>query len=282
MNASELIKITVFILYFAGTIFLLAGTLSAKASLRRIGAVSAVVGFCLHTFELIQLVATTKTAAFHAGNFYFSLFGWTLLLIYFALWWRFRLQFLGLTAAPLALFLFSSSMAFTGKVLMPKQLSGLFFGLHIGTLFGAMALLGLAFGAGMAFLWMERRIKSKTKLPRAGQDMPSLSTFDKVNAWAVNIGFPLYTMGMLSGFFWARLTWGKIFTWDPKEVVGIGIWFAFAFLFHQRLALGWQGRKPAKFAAWLFIISLVSMVGINFFMPSHHSFNQLPPIPPTP
>ncbi len=279
MNVSEFLKIAIFFLYLGGTGFLLAGTLSAKPSLRRIGASSAVIGFGLHTLELLRLIATTQSAALNSGNFYFSLFAWTLLLIYFALWWRLRMQFLGLTAAPLALFLFSSSLAFTGKVIMPKHLSGLFFGLHIGSLFLAMALLALAFGAGVTFMWMEKRIKTKAKLPRMGQDMPSLSAFDKANALAVNFGFPLYTLGVLSGFVWARLTWGRVFSWDPKEIVALCIWFAYAFLFHQRLALGWQGRKPAKFAAWLFVVSLVSMVGINFFMPSHHSFNQLPPTP---
>jgi ABC-type transport system involved in cytochrome c biogenesis permease subunit len=55
-------------------------------------------------------------------------------------------------------------------------------------------------------------------------------------------------------------------------VVTIGIWLIYAYLFHQRLALGWQGRKPAKLAIFIFIVSVVSLLGINYFLPSHHTF----------
>jgi ABC-type transport system involved in cytochrome c biogenesis permease subunit len=87
-------------------------------------------------------------------------------------------------------------------------------------------------------------------------------------------GFPLYTIGILSGFIWAAFTWKRMFSWDPKEVVSLIIWLVFAYLFHQRLAIGWNGRKPAKTAIWLFVVVIASMLFINFFVPTHHRFQM--------
>ena len=107
---------------------------------------------------------------------------------------------------------------------------------------------------------------------RVTRALPALSTCDTVNRWAVAAGFPLYTIGLLSGFIWAKLTWNRIFSYDPKEILAIGVWLLFAFLFHQRLFLGWRGRKTAKLAIRIFGLTLVSLLVINFFVPTHHSF----------
>ena len=92
--------------------------------------------------------------------------------------------------------------------------------------------------------------------------------------WAARIGFPLYTVSMLAGFLWASFTWKKIISWDPKEIVSIIVWIVFALLFHQRMVLGWRGKKPAKTAIVLFLLCLASLVGVNFLLPTHHSFRS--------
>ena len=132
--------------------------------------------------------------------------------------------------------------------------------------------MAMAFGAGLVYLYLERKIKTKAKLPNFSKDLPSLETFDRANHWAVCIGFPLYTISMLSGFVWASFTWKRVISWDPKELISLVIWLIFALLYHQRLGLGWRGRKPAKTAIVLFVLCMVSLLGVNFLLPTHHSF----------
>ena len=259
--------------YFAGATLYLLGVVTARPWLRQAGAACTMAGFAFHTADLGILLGTEYGTALLSGEFYFSLLAWSLLAICLFLWWRLRLGMLGLLTAPLALFLFLSSQAVTAtRIPLPKALSGLFFGLHIGALFLAISLLAMACGAGVAYLFLERKIKTKEKLTGFAKSLPALSTCDTVNRWAVAVGFPLYTVGLLSGFIWAKLTWNKIFSYDPKEITAIAIWLLFAFLFHQRLFLGWRGRKTARLAIWIFSLSLVSMLCINFFVPTHHSF----------
>lgn len=259
--------------YFLGATLHLLGIVTGRPGLRRSGSVATVAGFALHTADLAVLLGAEGGTALLSGEFYFSLLAWSLLVIFLFLWWRLRLELLGLLAAPLALFLFLSSQAVTAtRMPLPKALGGLFFGLHIGALFLAISLLAMACGAGAAYLYLERKIKTKEKLAGFVKALPSLSACDTVNRWAVAAGFPLYTVGLLSGFIWAKLTWNRIFSYDPKEIIAIGVWLFFAFLFHQRLFLGWRGRKTAKMAIWIFCLTLVSLLLINFFVPTHHSF----------
>jgi hypothetical protein len=44
-------------------------------------------------------------------------------------------------------------------------------------------------------------------------------------------------------------------------------------MFHQRLAYGWRGRKPAVLVIGVFLLMIVSMLGINFLVPTtFHGF----------
>jgi len=232
-----------------------------------------VLGFLLHTLDILIKLQTNVLFTFSQTQFYFSLLAWSFLLIYLLLWWKLRLQFLALTAAPLALVLFTSSLALsTSDLNIPEQLSALWFSLHIIALFLSIALLAMAFGAGILYLHKDKQIKNKVKPNKLRKGFPSLTSLDKVNHVAVNIGFPLFTVGMLAGFVWAKIAWGDFFTWDPKELISIAIWFMFAYLFHQRITIGWKGRRPARIAVWLFVLCILSLLLINFYFPTHHSF----------
>lgn len=273
MTASRLLDLLVALLYLAGSVSYPLGLLLRRALLKRAAVWTAGIAFGLHTVDLVLRSAELGAANLQHGQFYMSLLAWFFVLIFYVLWWRLKHDFLAMITAPLALVLFSSSLAVRTQVLaVPEHFSALWFSLHVGTIFISLALIAMAFGAGLAYLHLERLIKTKAKLPGFSKDLPSLETFDRANDWAVRIGFPLYSISLLAGFLWASFTWKRVISWDPKELISIVIWTLFALLFHQRVVLGWRGRKPAKTAIVLFVLCLVSLVGVNFLLPSHHSF----------
>jgi ABC-type transport system involved in cytochrome c biogenesis permease subunit len=218
MTLGNILFFAVVCLYLTGTGLYLAGALWRSDRLRRSGNVSAILGFVLHTACLGLALGEEAGGMLLRAEFYFSLLAWSLLLIFFFLWWRLRLDFLGILTSPLPCTFFILPGRGRARPL-PEILSGLFFGLHIGSLFLAISLLAMACATGAGYLYLERKIKTKEKLAGFARAMPSLSTFDRANQWAVTGGFPLYTIGLVSGFLWAKLTWHRIFSWDPKEVV---------------------------------------------------------------
>jgi ABC-type transport system involved in cytochrome c biogenesis permease subunit len=273
MEFVELLSYGAILLYLLGSGGHICGTLTRKEKPKIAGGIVSGLGFVLHGLSLLLQLIQDPSLALAASEFYLSLFSWSLLLFLFILWFKLKLSFLGLVATPLAMFMLMASRATTAaNVHLPTSLSGLFFGLHIGCLFAAIGLLAMACAAGVGYINLERRIKTKGRLTGVWAALPALESLDRANHLAVTAGFPLYTVGLVSGFVWAWITWNRFFSWDPKEIAAVGIWLLFAFLFHQRLALGWRGRKTAWLAIWVFGLCLVSMLGINFLLKTHHSF----------
>ena len=243
----------------------------AKEAVRKLASLCIMAGFAMHSMYMLALLLLRHASELSKGDF-LQFMAWCLLLVYYVCRRRWRLAYLSLTLAPCALLLCIASLrADSVKAALPSTLGPLFFLLHIASVFLALALLASGFGVAIFFLRMENKIKNRADFSAFDDRLPALSTCDMVNAKAVLWGFPLYTLGIVAGFLWAKISWGHMLSWDPKELFSLGIWFLFALLFHQRLALGWQGKKAALMLIGLFTVSLLSVMA-NFFLVSHHSF----------
>ena len=261
MTSPEYLSLAVIACYLAGTLSVLSGVIAANAGLKRFASYLALAAFALHTLDLGSILVDQGKMALLTSGFYFSFLAWTLLTIYLVVWWRLRSGFLALTALPLALILFLASLAVGGlKVTIPPSLTGLFFSLHIASLAVSLALMALAFGAALAFLRTNRKLKTKTALADMDNGLPSLDIFDRINHWAVLVGFLLFTLGLAASFAWYWVVPDKTFHVDIMNLSSLGVWVLFALLFHQRLALGWKGRKPAIYAMVVFLSMVITLL----------------------
>ena len=91
----------------------------------------------------------------------------------------------------------------------------------------------------------------------------------------MGLGFPLLTIGIISGAVWANEDWGSYWSWDPKETWALITWLTFAIYLHTRLNKGWEGKKAAYVAAVGFIIIWICYLGVNLLGNGLHSYGFL-------
>lgn len=274
---SSLASFLVIFFYALGALGTFWGIPARRRKVQLAGRMLTIAGFAVHTLIILSVLLKHGTDELSRGYF-MQILAWCILLAYFVGWRWLRSTFLAMTAAPLSLLLFILALKMDHvEVMLPDNLLELFFALHIVPMFVSLGLLTLAFGAALLYLRLERKIKSKARLSEFDRELPALDAFDRINARAVVFGFPLYTLALAAGFIWAPMAWGestwRMGTWDPKEVISIFVWFLYAGLFHLRLVRGWRGRKAALMVLLIFGISVFSLLVVNFFMPTHHSFS---------
>nr|YP_009632759.1 heme attachment to plastid cytochrome c [Chlorosarcinopsis eremi]AYQ94484.1 heme attachment to plastid cytochrome c [Chlorosarcinopsis eremi]QEP09227.1 chloroplast cytochrome c heme attachment protein [Chlorosarcinopsis eremi] len=100
-------------------------------------------------------------------------------------------------------------------------------------------------------------------------------TLDNLSYRILGIGFPLLTIGILSGAVWANEAWGSYWSWDPKETWALLTWLIFAIYLHTRLSKGWEGKKPAIIASLGFVIVWICYLGVNLLGEGLHSYGWI-------
>ncbi|MDX2494590.1 MAG: c-type cytochrome biogenesis protein CcsB [Desulfuromusa sp.] len=268
---SLLFSITTLIYLIASILYLVAMA-SKRQQASRVGRWVLLAGVVLHAtcFAVRHSTAGgTPVTSLHES---LSFFAWCLILLFLLLDLRFRLSVMGAFAVPSAfLLMVASALSPDVVVQLNPVLRSWLFPVHIAFAFLGNAAFALSFGAGVMYLIQNRMLKSK-RFTGIYQLLPSLDVLDKVNYTCLSIGFPLMTLGIISGAFWANTAWGTYWSWDPKETWALITWFLYAALLHGRLTIGWQGRKAAIFSIIAFMFLLFTFLGVNLLLDGYHTF----------
>lgn len=209
-------------------------------------------------------------------NMYESLvfFSWCLVAAYLIITMKYKLPVVGAFVMPITFLLMIAAALLPNKGIgeIPPALRSNWLPIHVSLSFMGDALFAMAFGTGVMYLIQERQLKKK----RPGAfyyRLPSLDVLDSMNYWALTIGFPLLTLGIITGSVWAQYAWGSYWQWDPKETWSLITWLIYAAVLHARLTVGWRGRKAAWFSIIGFAAVLFTFFGVNLFLSGLHSYN---------
>jgi cytochrome c-type biogenesis protein CcsB len=274
MTANVLLFKITLLVYFVATIFYLIGVISRRDRFRQYAIRLLIGGFALHCLALgSRWFATGVTPA---ASLYESLsfFAWALVGTYLLFYLKYRTVMLGAFITPLALVLMIiGSTAPKQAAAINPMLDSWWFPVHVSLAFLGHAVFAIAAAAGVMYLLQERMLKSK-KFSGLFYRLPSLDTLDSMNYKCLTFGFPLMTMGIISGAIWANSAWGGYWRWDPKETWALITWFLYAALLHGRLTIGWRGRRAAIFAIIGFAFLLFTFFGVNLFLSGEHGFRN--------
>ena len=212
------------------------------------------------------------------SNLYESVvfFTWTIVLIYALLDIKFKYRVIGAFVMPFALL----GMAWaqlgmnTGIEPLVPALQSNWLLYHVITCFLGYAAFAVACGISIMYLIKAGNDESVENPAGSGllAMFPPMKVLDDLNYRAIMVGFPLLTLGIITGAAWANYAWGTYWSWDPKETWSLIVWFVYAAFLHARITKGWVGKR----AAWLSIIGFAATIfcylGVNLFLSGLHSY----------
>lgn len=102
--------------------------------------------------------------------------------------------------------------------------------------------------------------------------LPSAETLDRITYKTICIAFPLLTLMIAAGAYWANRTWGSYWSWDPKETWAAITWLVYAGYLHMRVTRGWRGRRAAYFAILGFAVVMFTFFGVTYLLPGLHAY----------
>jgi cytochrome c-type biogenesis protein CcsB len=224
-------------------------------------------GFCCQTASIVARYVeagyTPVTNRFEASSY----FSWLLVGLYLVIQIRQAMPVLGAFVTPLALVLSLTASVLPKKVLpLHPMLDSPWLPIHIWFAFLGDALLGLAACFALMYLIQERQLKSKRIGPFYYR-LPSLDVLDRYSYRCIRIGFPLLTLGILTGSLWLKNVQGAYINWqDGKQTATLLTWFLYAALLHGRLVTGWRGRRVAVLNLVGFLVMLITFFALSHFM----------------
>jgi ABC-type transport system involved in cytochrome c biogenesis permease subunit len=102
--------------------------------------------------------------------------------------------------------------------------------------------------------------------------LPSADELDRITYKTIAIAFPLLTLMIAAGAYWANRTWGSYWSWDPKETWAAITWLVYAGYLHMRITRGWRGRRAAYFAILGFAVVMFTFFGVTYLLPGMHAY----------
>jgi cytochrome c-type biogenesis protein CcsB len=282
MTSSMLFNVTT-IAYMASMVVFFAFLASKNKAIGLTGSLLAYAGFAVQTVAIALRWKESYAMGYgHAplSNLYESVvfFSWTIILIYMFIELKYKYRIVGAFVVPFALLGMAWAQLGMNSGIEPlvPALQSNWLLYHVVTCFLGYAAFAVACGISIMYLIKAGSEERGGSTPAGGLMgmFPPIRVLDDLNYRAIMIGFPLLTIGIITGAAWANYAWGTYWSWDPKETWSLIVWFVYAAFLHARFTRGWVGKR----AAWLSIIGFAATIfcylGVNLFLSGLHSYGS--------
>jgi len=219
------------------------------------------LGLISHTVSIGLHSAITGHGPYTTSYEIAMFLAWFIVVIYFLTEWKYKIKDLGSFVIPLVFLVMLVSVFLSKDAgLVPESEVRFWLTMHRTLSIIGYAAFSIAFAAGIMYLIQEHQVKSK-KLGIMYFRMPSLEVLDDLNFKVITIGFPLFTLGFMTGSIWNTKMDQAFFSWDlAKTMPMIIVWLIYGLVFFGRMTTGLRGKKAAQFA----ILGFVTVIGTFF------------------
>ena len=152
--------------------------------------------------------------------------------------------------------------------------------IHVSVITASYGFLGLCtlLGFFTLLLFVVRKPGSTTR--RAKELDRSIIEATRINEMAMILGLSLLTMGNFLGAVWANESWGRYWSWDPKETWALVSILIFAAIVHFRFIQKLSSPFSFAVASTLAYSSIImTYFGVNYYLSGMHSYATGDPVP---
>ncbi|RNC72757.1 MAG: c-type cytochrome biogenesis protein CcsB [Desulfuromonadales bacterium] len=280
MTSSMLFNIATFS-YLVSMLAFFAFLASKSKQVGLAGSLAAYFGFIVHTVAIgLRWKESYDLGHGHAplSNLYESVtfFAWTIILIFGIIDMKYKYRVIGAFVVPFALLGMAWAQLGLSSGIEPlvPALQSNWLLYHVITCFLGYAAFAVACGLSIMYL-IKAGKEDASGMAQAGgviSMFPSIKILDDLNYKAIMIGFPLLTLGIITGAAWANYAWGTYWSWDPKETWSLIVWFVYAAFLHARFTRGWVGKKAAVLSIVGFAATIFCYLGVNLVLSGLHSY----------
>ncbi|MDD9943393.1 MAG: cytochrome c biogenesis protein CcsA [Myxococcales bacterium] len=179
---------------------------------------------------------------------------------YLATMRKHRLTVLGAFITPVTLLMLLGSGVEAKVAQVSDSVRSAILPVHVLVNILGIVAFALAFGVAIAYVIQEQMLRRR-QLGGVFRRLPALDVLDSLGLRLVTIGFPLFTVGMLTGSLWAvRIGAGHV-RFSPGQGFAVLAWAFFAIVLLSRAAAGWRGRRAAIGTMLGFLCTMAAMAG---------------------
>lgn len=230
------------------------------------------VGIGTHTLSLLVLILATGYLPIKNLFETILLLTWTIILIYLLIEYLYKFRVLGAFILPFnSLLLLYANFLSNELDNLPESMRSIWLSIHTSTIFIGYGVFTLAFCVSIAYLIQEKQLQEKN-LSVFYYRLPPLGKLDNLNLSLVTLGFPLLTIGIITGSLWAKEIWGTYWNWNAKQIWAAIVWLIYAFYLYNRFFQNWRGKKSVYITIAGFLAILFTYLGLSFLPVAFHNF----------
>jgi len=219
---------------------------------------------------------------FPLSNLYESLLflSWCLLFILKLIESKTKSKIIGAVILPIILLIISFATIILPKPMqysspLVPSLQSNWLMMHVSMMMFSYSVLILGSLLSILMLVLSKTKNTTSSLNSFTTNQNLITNLDNWSYRTIGLGFPLLTIGIISGAVWANEAWGSYWSWDPKETWALITWLIFAAYIHARLSKGWGGEKAAILGSCGFFVVWICYLGTNFLGQGLHSYGFL-------
>jgi cytochrome c-type biogenesis protein CcsB len=148
--------------------------------------------------------------------------------------------------------------------------------IHVAVITSSYGFLGLSAILGLVVMFMFI-IRNRTNQALFKDTIEELTS---INEMSMTVGLYTLSLGTFLGGVWANESWGRYWSWDPKEVWSLISMMVYIFILHMRLVPGLRGKFAFNAASlWSIGTLIMTFFGVNFYLSGMHSYAAGDPVP---